>query len=62
MSHFSFAKLGVYARREGISLADAARRFQKKGAKVRRDKARQCACVAERPRLRLWYVDREDEP
>lgn len=62
MSHFSFAKLEVYARREGISVSDAARRFQKKGARVRREKARQCACVDARPRGRMWWMDREDEP
>jgi hypothetical protein len=35
---FSFAKLEVYAQREGISLRDAARRFQRKAARVQRQR------------------------
>jgi hypothetical protein len=58
---FSFQKLEMYARREGISLRDAARRFQKKGARVRREKARQCACIEEkRAQGRYWWRDQED--
>ena len=50
----------MYARREGISLQDAGRRFQKKGARLRRQRARQCACVPDPTPRRFWWMDRED--
>lgn len=45
MSGFNYARAEVLARRLGISFHEACRRIGQHGARVRRDRRRQCACV-----------------
>lgn len=44
---FSFARLERYAQREGISLRDAGRRFQRKSARLQRERRRQARAERE---------------
>lgn len=56
----SLAKIEMYARREGISFLDAARRFQRKGASVRRRRAmmeRRAEDADSAMRKTYWWIE-----
>lgn len=57
----SFARIENLARREGVSFREAARMVGRKGARMRREKARQCACVPEaRQAPRYWWQEKDE--
>lgn len=57
----SFKRIDNLARRLGVSFREAARLVGRKGARVRRERARQCACLPERPASKCWWQEGQYE-